>query len=178
MDFNTDFNFVDEYFWSLGLISDDVYALLTKVCNNFEISKEYISENFTPTCAFVNTQLNKEITNFIDRYNVIGGVSLSSIQPNMGMFYHPFSFRFQTLSSLHLESNYASSTQQVVKLIYFVRQNSCDESLLLVLLIQNINFFISIDFVFSLSLCLQQPIEQKDICVIQNVQKYFNRNDV
>ena len=96
----------------------------------------------------------------------------------MGMFYHPFSFRFQTLSSLHLESNYASSTQQVVKLIYFVRQNSCDESLLLVLLIQNINFFISIDFVFSLSLCLQQPIEQKDICVMQNVQKYFNRNDV
>ena len=111
MDFNADFNFVDEYFWSLGLISDDVYALLTKVCNNFEISKEYISENFTPACAFVNTQLNKEITNFIDQYNVIGDVSLSSIQPNMGMFYHPFSFRFQTLSSLHLESNYASSTQ-------------------------------------------------------------------
>ena len=66
----------------------------------------------------------------------------------------------------------------MVKLIYFVRQNSCDESLLLVLLIQNINFFLSIDFVFSLSLCLQQPIEQKDICVMQNVQKYFNRNDV
>ena len=120
----------------------------------------------------MNTQLNKEITNFIDQYNVIGDISLSSIQPDMGMFYHPFSFRFQTLSSLLSESNDASSTQQVVKLIYFVCQNSCDESLLLVLSIQNINFFLSIDFVFVIPLLMATYRAERYVCAAKRTKVF------
>ena len=119
----------------------------------------------------MNTQLHKEITNFIDQYNVIGDVSLSSIQPDMGMFYHSFSFRFQTLSSLLSESNYAS-TQQVVKLIYFVCQNSCDESLLLVLSIQNINFFLSIDFVFVIPLLMATYRAERYVCAAKRTKVF------
>ncbi|KAL4607421.1 hypothetical protein ACB092_09G172700 [Castanea dentata] len=75
------------------------------VCNSSEMFREAIRGIISPDCAFVNIQVSKELTDFIDPYNVIGDVCILNGQPQMGFLYQPFRSRFQTLSSLHSESN-------------------------------------------------------------------------
>ena len=118
LEFAVDFNSPDEYYWSHGLISDGVYELLTKSCNSSQIMRGAIKGFLSSTCTSVYTELAKELTDFIDRYNVIGDVCLSSIQSQMDMLYQPLRSRFQYLTSLNSESDALS---QQVKFIYLVK---------------------------------------------------------
>uniref|UniRef100_A0A2N9HD24 Uncharacterized protein n=1 Tax=Fagus sylvatica TaxID=28930 RepID=A0A2N9HD24_FAGSY len=58
LDFSTDFNAGDEYYWSHGLISDVVYQLLTKVCNGSELMRSAINgeESIACNCCIYSTQ--------------------------------------------------------------------------------------------------------------------------
>ncbi|KAK9987101.1 hypothetical protein SO802_032052 [Lithocarpus litseifolius] len=105
LELGIDFNSGDQYYWSHGVISDATYALLNRVCNSSEMFREAIRGTISPACAFVNIQVSKELTDFIDKYNVNGDVCISNGQPQMGFLYQPFRSRFQTLSSPHSESN-------------------------------------------------------------------------
>ncbi|KAB1222167.1 Serine carboxypeptidase-like 43 [Morella rubra] len=77
LEFSTDFNSADEYYWSHGLIADDVYSLLVNVCNSSQIMRAAIRDLNAP--AAVYNRLVKELGGkSIDQYNVIGDVCLSS----------------------------------------------------------------------------------------------------
>uniref|UniRef100_A0A2N9HKJ6 Carboxypeptidase n=1 Tax=Fagus sylvatica TaxID=28930 RepID=A0A2N9HKJ6_FAGSY len=112
LDFGTDFNAADEYYWSHGLISDDVYQHLTKVCNGSEIMRSVINGEGSTACGDVYIRLNKELTDSIDIYDVIGDVCRSHVKSQMNMLYEPLRSKFQTLTSLHSKSDAALSQQQ------------------------------------------------------------------
>ncbi len=105
LDYATDFNSPDEYYWSHGLISDALYQLLTKVCNRSEIMRSMLNGyEVSLACLHVYEKLiNESIVSFasIDTYNVIGDVCRSSLKSQADMLYEPLTSRFQTLSSLH-----------------------------------------------------------------------------
>ena len=105
LEFNTDFNSVDEYYWSHGLISDGVFELLTKVCNGSEILRGNIREFLSPACIFVAIQLQKELSNTVDMYNVIGNDHCLEKQSQMAALYGPLSSRIQALLSLPSQPN-------------------------------------------------------------------------
>ncbi|GMY19404.1 serine carboxypeptidase-like 45 [Fagus crenata] len=113
LEFAIDFNSPDEYYWSHGLISDAVHELLTKGCNSSQIMRSAINGYFSSACTFVYNQLERELSEFIDKYNVIGDVCLSSGLSQMDMLYQPLKSRFQTLSSLNSQSN--ALNQQEIK---------------------------------------------------------------
>jgi serine carboxypeptidase-like clade 2 len=113
LEFAVDFNSPDEYYWSHGLISDTVHELLTKGCNSSQIMRSAINGYFSTACTFVYNQLERELSEFIDTYNVIGDVCLSSGLSQMDMLYQPLKSRFQTLSSLNSQSN--ALNQQEIK---------------------------------------------------------------
>lgn len=131
LELGTDFNSEDLYYWSHGVISDAAYALLDRVCNSSEMFREAIRGIISSDCAFVNIQVSKELTDFIDPYNVIGDVCISNGQPQMGLLYQPFRSRFQTFSSLHSESN--PPTQQVKFNLCVKTHMMCVRSLLLLI---------------------------------------------
>lgn len=106
LEFNTDFNSVDEYYWSHGLISDGVYELLTKVCNGSEILRAAITREFlSPACTFVFLQRQKELNNTVNVYNVIGNDHCLENQSQMAALYEPLSSRIQALLSPHSQPN-------------------------------------------------------------------------
>lgn len=106
LEFNTDFNSVDEYYWSHGLISDGVYELLTKVCNGSEILRAAITREFlSPACTFVLLQRQKELNNTVNVYNVIGNDHCLEKQSQMAALYEPLSSRIQALLSPHSQPN-------------------------------------------------------------------------
>ena len=105
MDFSTDFNAGDEYYWSHGLISDVVYQLLTKVCNGSELMRSAINGEESIACTAVSIRLNKELSDSIDNYDVIGDICLFPFKSQMDMLHEPLKSRFQTLSSLNSQSN-------------------------------------------------------------------------
>ncbi len=108
LEFAVNLNSRDEYYWSHGLISDAVYELLTKDCNGSKIWRSAIRGFQSRACTFVMSQLEKELSNFTDPYNVIGDVCLSYSQTQMDMLYQPLNSRFQTFSSLHSHSHVLS----------------------------------------------------------------------
>ncbi|KAI7992875.1 Serine carboxypeptidase-like 45 [Camellia lanceoleosa] len=69
LEFNTDFNSRAEYLWSHGLISDATYELFT----NSQ------TDTLTPICSGVNNQVSREISKFIDKYDVTLDVCSSSV---------------------------------------------------------------------------------------------------
>jgi serine carboxypeptidase-like clade 2 len=105
LEFNTDFNSVDEYYWSHGLISDGVYELLTKFCNGSQILRGSIRGFLSPACIFVTIQLQKELSNTVDMYNVIGNDHCPENQSQMVALYEPLSSRIQALLSPHSQPN-------------------------------------------------------------------------
>ena len=121
LDYINDFNSKDNYYWSNGLISDFVYEL-SKVCNRSTSFREYTEGSISPACAFVNTQVSNALIDYVDQYNVIGDVCLSSVQSQIDMLYHPIRSRFQTLSSLHSKSDTPS---QQVKFAHCVKTMWC-----------------------------------------------------
>ena len=85
MDFNIDFNSRAEFFWSHGLISDKAYGVFTKVCNYSQIRRQAQNGNLTGVCARVNKIVSREISQFIDQYDVTLDVCLSSIGQQAAM---------------------------------------------------------------------------------------------
>ncbi|XP_038692282.1 serine carboxypeptidase-like 45 [Tripterygium wilfordii] len=79
LEFNTDFNSVAEFWWSHGLISDSSYEMFNTVCNYSQIRRQHQSGTLTPGCSDVNRQVSREISKFVDAYDVTLDVCLPSI---------------------------------------------------------------------------------------------------
>ncbi|KAG6769081.1 hypothetical protein POTOM_024697 [Populus tomentosa] len=80
LEFNTDFNSRAEFFWSHGLISDDTYEIFTTVCNYSQIRRQYQSGSLSLPCSAVNSQVRREVSKYVDAYDVTLDVCLSSIE--------------------------------------------------------------------------------------------------
>ncbi|KAK2366916.1 serine carboxypeptidase [Trifolium repens] len=78
LEFNTDFNARGEFLWAHGLIPDSTYEMLTKACNYSQLRREYQSGKPSSICVEVNWLLSKEVSRFIDSFDVIVDVCLSS----------------------------------------------------------------------------------------------------
>ncbi|KAJ4752086.1 Carboxypeptidase [Rhynchospora pubera] len=79
LEFATDFNSRAEYFWSHGLISDSTYKLFTSVCNYSRYVGEYYSDSLSPICSRVMSQVTRETSRFVDKYDVTLDVCISSV---------------------------------------------------------------------------------------------------
>ncbi|KAE8125151.1 hypothetical protein FH972_019985 [Carpinus fangiana] len=80
LEFNTDFNSRAEFLWSHGLISDSAYESFTSVCNYSQIRRQYANTgSLTPVCSKVMSQVSREISHFVDTYDVTLDVCLSSV---------------------------------------------------------------------------------------------------
>ncbi|KAF9618389.1 hypothetical protein IFM89_001112 [Coptis chinensis] len=78
LEFETDFNSRAEYFWS-GLISDATYKIFTSACNYCRYVSEYYRESVSPICSMVMSQVGKEASRFVDKYDVTLDVCTSSV---------------------------------------------------------------------------------------------------
>ena len=78
MEFDTDLNSKTEFLWSHGLISDSTYDLFTRVCNYSTIRRQMIYENLSDVCANITKLVFTELSDYIDEYDVILDVYLSS----------------------------------------------------------------------------------------------------
>ncbi|XP_062156005.1 serine carboxypeptidase-like 45 isoform X1 [Alnus glutinosa] len=79
LEFATDLNSRAEFFWSHGLISDSTYKLFTSVCNYSRYVNEYYRGNVSPICSRVMSQVSKETSRFVDKYDVTLDVCISSV---------------------------------------------------------------------------------------------------
>ncbi|KAG5556020.1 hypothetical protein RHGRI_006604 [Rhododendron griersonianum] len=79
LEFNTDFNSKGEYLWSHGLVSDDTYQLFNNACNYSQIRRQSENGALTPVCSQVSKQASREISKFVDIYDVTLDVCLSSL---------------------------------------------------------------------------------------------------
>ena len=125
LEFVTDMNSADQYYWSHGLISDSAYELLISFCNSSRLMREAIRMSFSSGCLSVYNEVATELSKSIDRYDVIADICLSSGQSPMSIFSHPLLSGPQHLSSLHSQ---ADGLSQQVKL-----RLRCNSQTLLVL---------------------------------------------
>ncbi|GLT37867.1 hypothetical protein SLA2020_121530 [Shorea laevis] len=79
LEFATDFNSRAEYFWSHGLISDTTYKIFTSACNYSRYVSEYYRGTVSPICSRVMSQVTKETSRFVDKYDVTLDVCISSV---------------------------------------------------------------------------------------------------
>ncbi|KAI3873073.1 hypothetical protein MKX03_036905 [Papaver bracteatum] len=79
LEFATDFNSRAEFIWSHGLISDSTYNLFTSACNYSRYVSEYYRGYVSPVCSRVMSQVTKETSRFVDKYDVTLDVCISSI---------------------------------------------------------------------------------------------------
>ncbi|KAJ6809962.1 serine carboxypeptidase-like 45 [Iris pallida] len=79
LEFSTDFNSRAEFFWSHGLISDSTYNLFTSACNYSRYVGEYYRGSLSPVCARVMSQVTRETSRFVDKYDVTLDVCISSV---------------------------------------------------------------------------------------------------
>ncbi|KAL8139209.1 hypothetical protein V2J09_005210 [Rumex salicifolius] len=79
LEFATDFNSRAEYFWSHGLISDSTYNMFTSMCNYSRYVGEYYRGSVSPICSKVMSQVNKETSRFVDKYDVTLDVCIASV---------------------------------------------------------------------------------------------------
>ncbi|CAJ1915739.1 unnamed protein product [Sphenostylis stenocarpa] len=79
LDFDTDMNAVDEYYWSHGIITDHAYKIMTSLCNSSRLLREYIRGQLSNDCLLAARKVSEEysFTSFIDPYYVIGNRCLS-----------------------------------------------------------------------------------------------------
>ena len=112
LDFTIDLNWPYEYYWSHGLISDDIYRLVTKVCNgSAQIMREIINQEGSESACIAVTLRIKQLTDSIDPYDVTGDICLSPVKSQMDMLYKAFLSTFQTLPPFH--SKLDALSQQV-----------------------------------------------------------------
>ncbi|KAL5154744.1 Serine carboxypeptidase-like 45 [Glycine soja] len=57
LDFDTDMNAVDEYYWSHGIITDYAYKIMTSLCNSSRVLREYFGGQISKDCVLL--QLKK-----------------------------------------------------------------------------------------------------------------------
>ncbi|XP_021286346.1 serine carboxypeptidase-like 45 [Herrania umbratica] len=79
LEFVTDFNSRAEYFWSHGLISDSTHRMFTSVCNYSRYVSEYYRDSVSPSCSRVMSQVSRETSKFVDKYDVTLDVCISSV---------------------------------------------------------------------------------------------------
>ncbi|PQQ06278.1 serine carboxypeptidase-like 45 [Prunus yedoensis var. nudiflora] len=79
LEFSTDFNSRAEFFWSHGLISDSTYNMFTSVCNYSRYVSEYYRDSVSPSCSKVMSQVSRETSKFVDKYDVTLDVCISSV---------------------------------------------------------------------------------------------------
>ncbi|EOY22611.1 hypothetical protein QUC31_007830 [Theobroma cacao] len=79
LEFAIDFNSRAEYFWSHGLISDSTYRMFTSVCNYSRYVSEYYRDSVSPSCSRVMSQVSRETSKFVDKYDVTLDVCISSV---------------------------------------------------------------------------------------------------
>ncbi|XP_030518738.1 serine carboxypeptidase-like 45 [Rhodamnia argentea] len=79
LEFNTDFNSRADFFWSHGLISDATYESFNTICNYSQIRRQSQSGPLTPVCSRVASESSREISKFIDTYDVTLDVCLSTV---------------------------------------------------------------------------------------------------
>ncbi|KAG2702833.1 hypothetical protein I3843_06G102500 [Carya illinoinensis] len=79
LEFSTDFNSRAEFFWAHGLISDSTYKLFTSVCNYSRYVSEYYRDSVSLICSRVMSQVNRETSRFVDKYDVTLDVCISSV---------------------------------------------------------------------------------------------------
>ncbi|KAF8378062.1 hypothetical protein HHK36_029396 [Tetracentron sinense] len=79
LEFSTDFNSRAEFFWSHGLISDSTYRMFTSGCNYSRYVSEYYRGSVSSVCSIVMSQVNKETSRFVDKYDVTLDVCMSSV---------------------------------------------------------------------------------------------------
>ncbi|GMH01107.1 hypothetical protein Nepgr_002946 [Nepenthes gracilis] len=79
LEFATDFNSRAEYFWSHGLISDSTYKMFTSICNYSRYVSEYYRGSVSPLCSRVMSQVSRETSRFVDKYDVTLDVCISLV---------------------------------------------------------------------------------------------------
>ncbi|THG18596.1 hypothetical protein TEA_023793 [Camellia sinensis var. sinensis] len=79
LEFATDFNSRAEFFWSHGLISDSTYKIFTSSCNYSRYVSEYYRSSVSPVCSKVMSQVSRETSRFVDKYDVTLDVCISSV---------------------------------------------------------------------------------------------------
>ncbi|KAL3609559.1 hypothetical protein D5086_000579 [Populus alba] len=79
LEYSTDFNSRAEFFWSHGLISDTTYKMFTSVCNYSRYVSEYYRGSVSPLCSRVMSQVTRETSRFVDKYDVTLDVCISSV---------------------------------------------------------------------------------------------------
>ncbi|TVU14753.1 hypothetical protein EJB05_38246 [Eragrostis curvula] len=79
LEFLTDFNSRAEFFWSHGLISDSTYNIFTTVCNYSRYVSEYYHGSLSTSCDRVMSQVTRETSRFVDKYDVTLDVCISSV---------------------------------------------------------------------------------------------------
>ncbi|RDX60163.1 Serine carboxypeptidase-like 45 [Mucuna pruriens] len=79
LDFDTDMNAEDEYYWSHGIISDYAYKIKTSLCNSSRSLRELFRDQLSNGCLLAARKLSEEYSfiPFIDEYYVIGDRCLS-----------------------------------------------------------------------------------------------------
>ncbi|KAJ0797742.1 putative carboxypeptidase D [Helianthus annuus] len=75
----TDLNSRAEFFWSHGLISDSTYKLFTSACNYSRYVIEYYRDSVSPICAKVYSEVSRETSRFVDKYDVTLDVCIPSV---------------------------------------------------------------------------------------------------
>ncbi|KAJ8476255.1 hypothetical protein OPV22_019982 [Ensete ventricosum] len=79
LEFSTDFNSRAEFFWSHGLISDSTYRIFTSACNYSRYVSEYYRGSLSSVCQRVMSQVTRETSRFVDKYDVTLDVCISSV---------------------------------------------------------------------------------------------------
>ncbi|KAL3818485.1 hypothetical protein ACJIZ3_004390 [Penstemon smallii] len=79
LEFTTDYNSRAEYFWSHGLISDTTYNLFTSGCNYSRYVSEYYRDSVSFICSRIMSEVNRESSRFVDKYDVTLDVCIPSV---------------------------------------------------------------------------------------------------
>lgn len=79
LEYATDFNSRAEFFWSHGLISDSTYKMFTAGCNYSQYVSEYYRNSISLLCSKVMSQVSRETSKFVDKYDVTLDVCISSV---------------------------------------------------------------------------------------------------
>ncbi|RVW29217.1 Serine carboxypeptidase-like 45 [Vitis vinifera] len=67
------------FFWSHGLISDSTYKMFTSFCNYSRYVSEYYRGSVSSICSRVMSQVGRETSRFVDKYDVTLDVCISSV---------------------------------------------------------------------------------------------------
>lgn len=112
LEFSTDVNAEDLFYWSHGLISDAAYGLLTSVCNSSQLLRETIAGSPSDACSDVATQVSQELSSYVDKYYVTGDICLSPPFPTKLEILNPLRSNFRT-SAFHRSRAEAGNYNQV-----------------------------------------------------------------